>query len=61
MTVLKKILLSIAVFAIVSIGTALSFVPFYNRTPLRICIGIILAVILYIGLLKSLVWGRKKK
>ena len=61
MTVIKKILLSIAVFAIVSIGTALSFMPFYNRTPFRISIGIILAVILYIGLLKSLVWGRKKK
>ena len=60
MSVLKKILLSLAVLIVVATGTALSFVPFYNRTPFRICIGIILAVVLYIGLLKKLVWRRKK-
>ena len=60
MSVLKKILLSLVVLVIVATGTALSFVPFYNRTPFRICIGIILAVVLYIGLLKNLVWRRKK-
>ena len=60
MNILKKILLSLAVLVIVATGTALSFVPFYNRTPFRICIGIILAVVLYIGLLKNLVWRRKK-
>ena len=61
MSVLKKILLSFVVFIMVASGTALSFVPFYNRTPFRISIGIILAVVLYIGLLKSLVWRKKKK
>ena len=60
MSVLKKILLSLVVFIMVATGTALSFVPFYNRTPFRISVGIILAVVLYIGLLKSLVWRRKK-
>ena len=60
MNILKKILLSLAVLVIVVTGTALSFVPFYNRTPVRISIGIILAVVLYIGLLKNLVWRRKK-
>ena len=60
MSVLKKILLSLVVFIMVVIGTALSFVPFYNRTPFRISVGIILAVVLYIGLLKSLVWRKKK-
>ena len=60
MSVLKKILLSLAVLVIVATGTALSFVPFYNRTPFRISIGIFLAVVLYIGLLKNLVWRRKK-
>ena len=60
MSVLKKILLSLAVLVIVATGTALSFVPFYNRTPFRISIGIIFAVVLYIGLLKNLVWRRKK-
>ena len=60
MSVFKKILLSLAVLVIVATGTALSFVPFYNRTPFRISIGIILAVVLYIGLLKNLVWRRKK-
>ena len=60
MSFLKKILLSLAVLVIVATGTALSFVPFYNRTPFRISVGIILAVVLYIGLLKSLVWRRKK-
>ena len=61
MSVLKKILLSLVVLVIVATGTVLSFVPFYNRTPFRISIGIILAVVLYIGLLKNLVWRRKKK
>ena len=60
MSVLKKILLSLVVFIMVAIGTALSFVPFYNRTPFRIGFGIILALVLYIGLLKSLVWRKKK-
>ena len=60
MSVLKKILLSLVVFIMVATGTALSFVPFYNRTPFRVSIGIILAVVLYIGLLKSLVWRTKK-
>ena len=60
MSALKKILLSLVVFIMVVIGTALSFVPFYNRTPFRISVGIILAVVLYIGLLKSLVWRKKK-
>ena len=60
MNILKKILLSLAVLVIVATGTALSFVPFYSRTPFRISVGIILAVVLYIGLLKSLVWRRKK-
>ena len=60
MSVLKKILLSLAVLVIVATGTALSFVSFYNRTPFRISIGIILAVVLYIRLLKNLVWRRKK-
>ena len=60
MSVLKKILLSLAVLVIVATGTALSFVPFYNRTPFRIGVGIILAVVLYIGLLKSLVWKKRK-
>ena len=60
MSVLKKTLLSLVVFIMVVTGTALSFVPFYNRTPFRISIGIILAVVLYIGLLKNLVWRRKK-
>ena len=60
MSVLKKILLSLAVLVIVATGTVLSFVPFYNRTPFRISVGIILAVVLYIGLLKSLVWRKEK-
>ena len=60
MSVLKKILLSLVVLVIVATGTALSFVPFYNRIPFRISIGIILAVVLYIGLLKNLVWRKKK-
>ena len=60
MSVLKKILLSLVVFIMVATGTALSFVPFYNRTPFSIGVGIILAVVLYICLLKSLVWRRKK-
>ena len=60
MNILKKILLSLVVLVIVATGTVLSFVPFYNRTPVRISIGIILAVVLYIGLLKNLVWRRKK-
>ena len=60
MSVLKKIMLSLVVFIMVATGTALSFVPFYNRTPFRIGVGIILAVVLYIGLLKSLVWRKKK-
>jgi len=60
MSVLKKILLSLVVFIMVATGTALSFVPFYNRTPFRIGFGIILALVLYIGLLKSLVWRKKK-
>ena len=60
MSILKKILLSFAVLVIVAAGTALSFVPFYNRTPFRIGVGIILALVLYIGLLKSLVWRKKK-
>ena len=59
MSVLKKILLSLVVFIMVATGTALSFVPFYNRTPFRIGVGIILAVILYIVLLKSLVWRKE--
>ena len=60
MNILKKILLSLVVLVIVATGTVLSFVPFYNRTLFRISIGIILAVVLYIGLLKNLVWRRKK-
>ena len=60
MNILKKILLSLVVLVIVATGTVLSSVPFYNRTPFRISIGIILAVVLYIGLLKNLVWRRKK-
>ena len=60
MSVLKKIMLSFVILVMVTIGTALSFVPFYNRTPFRVSIGIILAVVLYIGLLKSLVWRKKK-
>ena len=60
MNILKKILPSLAVLVIVATGTALSFVPFYNRTTFRIGVGIILAVVLYIGLLKSLVWRKKK-
>ena len=60
MIIVKKILLSLVVLAVVAVGTALSFVPFYNRTPFRISIGIFLAVVLYIGLLKNLVWRRKK-
>ena len=60
MSITRKILLSIVILVMVAIGTALSFVPFYNRTPFRVSVGIILAVILYIGLLKSLVWRRKK-
>ena len=60
MNILKKILLSLVVLVFVATGTVLSFVPFYNRTPFRISIGIILAVVLYIGLLKKLVWRRKK-
>ena len=59
MSVLKKIMLSLVVFIMVATGTALSFVPFYNRTPFRIGVGIILAVILYIVLLKSLVWRKE--
>ena len=60
MSVLKKIMLSFVILVMVAIGTALSFVPFYNRTPFRVSVGIILAVVLYIGLLKSLVWRKKK-
>lgn len=60
MSVTRKILLSIVILVMVAIGTALSFVPFYNRTPFRVSVGIILAVVLYIGLLKSLVWRKKK-
>ena len=60
MSIVKKILLSLVVLAVVAVGTALSFVPFYNRTPFRVSVGIILAVVLYIGLLKSLVWRKKK-
>ena len=60
MSVLKKIMLSLVVFIMVATGTALSFVPFYNRTPFRIGFGFILALVLYIGLLKSLVWRKKK-
>ena len=60
MSVLKKILLSLAVLVIVATGTDLSFVPFYTRTPFRIGVGIILALVLYIELLKSLVWRKKK-
>ena len=56
----KKILLSLVVLVIVATGTVLSFVPFYNRTPFRIGVGIIFALVLYIGLLKSLVWRKKK-
>ena len=61
MSVLKKTLLSLAVLVIVATGTALSFVPFYNRTPFRIGVGVILAVVLYIGLLKGLVWRKENK
>ena len=60
MSVLKKIMLSFVILVMITIGTALSFVPFYNRTPFRVSVGIILAVVLYIGLLKSLVWRKKK-
>ena len=60
MSVHKKIMLSFVIFVMVTVGTALSFVPFYNRTPFRIGVGIILAVVLYIGLLKSLVWKKRK-
>ena len=60
MSVLKKILLSLVVFIMVATGTALSFVPSYNRTPFRVSVGIILALVLYIELLKSLVWRKKK-
>ena len=60
MSITRKILLSIVILVMVTIGTALSFVPFYNRTPFRVSVGIILAVVLYIGLLKSLVWRKKK-
>ena len=61
MSVLKKTLLSLVVFIMVVTGTALSFVPFYNRTPFRIGVGVILAVDLYIGLLKGLVWRKENK
>ena len=61
MNVLKKIMLSFVILVMVTVGTALSFVPFYNRTPFRIGVGILLALILYVGLLKSLVWGRKNE
>ena len=60
MSVLKKILLSLVVFVMGATGTAMSFVRFYNRTSFRNGVGSILAIVLYIGLLKSLV-GRKKK
>ena len=60
MSVLKKIMLSLVVFIMVATGTTLSFVPFCNRTPFRIGVEIILAVVLYIGLLKNLVWRKKK-
>ena len=61
MIIVKKILLSLVVLAVVAVGTALSFVPFYNRTTFRISIGVILAIILYIGLLKGLVWRKENK
>lgn len=61
MNITRKILLSLFVLAVVAIGTALSFVPFYNRPPFRISIGVILAIILYIGLLKGLVWRKENK
>ena len=61
MNIIRKILLSMIILALVALGTALSFVPFYNRTPFRLSIGIILAIILYIGLLKSLVWRKENK
>ena len=60
MSVIKKILLSLVVLVILATGTVLSFVPFYNRTQFRISVGIILEVVLYLGLLKSLVWRTKK-
>ena len=60
MSVPQKILLSLVIFIMIVTGTALSFMPFYNRTPFRIGVGIILAVVLYIGMLKSLVWRKKK-
>jgi hypothetical protein len=61
MCILKNILLSFVILVMVTTGTVLSFVPLHNRTPFRIGIGVILAMLLYISLLKGLVWGRKKK
>ncbi|HCG27049.1 MAG TPA: hypothetical protein DER70_15865 [Lentisphaeria bacterium] len=61
MNILKKILPFLVIFIMVTVGTVLSFIPFYNRTPYRIGIGVILAIILYFGLLKGLVWRRKNK
>ncbi len=59
MNFLKKILHSLGLLLVVAFGTSLSFLHFYNRTPWRISIGIILGIVLYIGLARKFIWCKK--
>jgi hypothetical protein len=59
MNLTRKILYSAALFLLVAGGTALQFLHFYNRTPWRIGMGIVLGIILYIALARALIWKKK--
>ena len=56
MNLTRKILYSAGMFLLAAGGTALQFRYFYNRTPWRISIGIILGIILYTALARALIW-----
>lgn len=59
MSVFEKLIYSAILFLAVAVGTSLQFLHFYNRTPWRIGIGIVLGVILYIALARALIWKKK--
>jgi hypothetical protein len=62
MKMIKKIIYSILLFLFVSFSMSLTYIKFYNRTPFKITLGIILGVVLYCYLLKFLIidWDKKK-
>lgn len=59
MNLIKKILYSLFLFLLIAGGMTLHFLHFYNRTPWRIGIGIVLGIILCIALARALVWKKK--